>query len=79
MRAALESVRLCGSPRRPPRDLPRGLKAWIAKIIGIFTTTLALLLGAPFWFQLLGRFVSLKGSGPTPKVADTTTAAPEIR
>jgi hypothetical protein len=46
------------------RDRPHSLKAWASKAIGILITTLALLLGAPFWFDLLGKLVSLRGSGP---------------
>lgn len=52
-----------------PRAFPSGLKAWAAKVAGILITTLALLLGAPFWFQLLGKLVNLKSAGPTPSPA----------
>jgi hypothetical protein len=48
------------------RDFPHTWKARAAKVMGIFITVLALLLGAPFWFDLLGRLVSLKGAGPPP-------------
>jgi hypothetical protein len=34
---------------------------WLLKIIGWFITALAVSLGAPFWFDLLSRFVNLRG------------------
>jgi hypothetical protein len=49
-----------------PRDLPHGARLWAAKVIGILITTLAVLLGAPFWFDLLSKIVKLRGSGGTP-------------
>lgn len=41
---------------------------WI--IPGSIITGLALSLGAPFWFDLLGKFVNLRGAGPKPRRAD---------
>lgn len=38
--------------------------AWIYKVIGLVITAFALSLGAPFWFDLLSRFVSIRGAGP---------------
>jgi hypothetical protein len=59
------------------RDLPRSFRAVVFKIVGILITTLALLLGAPFWFDLLGKLVSLRGAGPTPATpAPVTAGAP---
>ncbi len=34
------------------------------KLIGLVITAFALSLGAPFWFDLLSRFVSIRGTGP---------------
>jgi hypothetical protein len=57
-----------------PVTLPDGGKAqvwfWLTKVIGWFVTALALSLGAPFWFDLLGQFMNLRGSGPKPARAD---------
>jgi hypothetical protein len=44
-----------------------GLFLWF---VGCLVTAAAISLGAPFWFDLLQSFVSLRGTGPTPKKAD---------
>ena len=41
------------------------------KIIGLLITAFALTLGAPFWFDLLGKVARLRGSGPA---SDATPA-----
>ena len=50
--------------------LPRGAD-WIWKILGLILTTVALTLGAPFWFDLLKQFVNIRGAGPKPDTAKT--------
>lgn len=37
--------------------------------VGCAITTMAITLGAPFWFDLLQSFISLRGTGPEPKKA----------
>jgi hypothetical protein len=39
---------------------------WITKIGGLLLTALAASLGAPFWFDLLNRFVSIRSVGKPP-------------
>ncbi|BEP16176.1 hypothetical protein acdb102_44870 [Acidothermaceae bacterium B102] len=46
---------------------------WPMKILGWAITVLALLFGAPFWFDALGKLVNMRGSGPKP--ASSTTSA----
>lgn len=41
-----------------------GPMAKLSKLVGLLLTAFALSLGAPFWFDLLSRFVSLRNSGP---------------
>ena len=53
-----------------PRDLPHGVRLWVAKVIGILATMLAIMLGAPFWFDLLSKIVRLRGSGAPPPASD---------
>lgn len=53
-----------------PRNLPHGIGLWAAKVIGILITTLAIMLGAPFWFDLLSKIVRLRGSGAPPPASD---------
>lgn len=43
--------------------LPDGWLAWIATLIGWLITVAAVSLGAPFWFDLLGKVANLRGSG----------------
>jgi hypothetical protein len=43
---------------------------WPQKIIGLLVTGLALSLGAPFWFDLLNKFMSLRGTGQKPQRED---------
>ena len=45
-------------------DWYRSLSGWLAKILGLLLTAFAITLGAPFWFDLLSRFVRLRGAGP---------------
>ncbi|MEO6832765.1 MAG: hypothetical protein ABI378_09785, partial [Chitinophagaceae bacterium] len=36
------------------------------KILGLIATILAIMLGAPFWFDLLNKVANLRGAGPKP-------------
>ncbi|HEX7593772.1 MAG TPA: hypothetical protein VF429_06335, partial [Anaerolineae bacterium] len=40
--------------------------ALVKKILGLLITTLAISLGAPFWFNLLKDIGNLRSSGPKP-------------
>lgn len=44
------------------------------KLFGIFITALAATLGAPFWFDLLGKLVNLRAIGKPPAEQETKTA-----
>lgn len=39
---------------------------WPRKIIGLLVTTLAVSVGAPFWFDLLNKFISIRAVGKSP-------------
>lgn len=55
-----------------------GFTSWMAKIAGLFATAFAVCLGAPFWFDLLGRLVKMRssaGSEAEKKKADEPGAA----
>ncbi len=47
--------------------LPQSEWEWFQKVIGLVLTTLAVSLGAPFWFDLLKNFANLRSSGPAPQ------------
>ena len=43
---------------------PHSFSGGVGKILGLLVTAFALTLGAPFWFDLLGKVSRLRGSGP---------------
>jgi hypothetical protein len=57
-----------------PQEFPNSAGGIIAKIVGLLLTVAALSLGAPFWYDLLGKFVRVSGSGPRPPTADQRAA-----
>jgi hypothetical protein len=56
------------------REIPKTPDSVLLKIVGLFITIVAVSLGAPFWFDLLNKLVSLRMAGAKPA---STTAAPE--
>jgi hypothetical protein len=46
-----------------PNDFP----GWLLKVLGLAITAFALTFGAPFWFDVLKKFVGVRASGPTPE------------
>jgi len=48
-------------------DWPMDAYGWGTKIVGLILTTLAVCLGAPFWFDLLNRITNLRAAGPAPR------------
>lgn len=58
-----------------PNCWPRDGWGWFYKIMGLIATTLAISLGAPFWFDLLRKVSNLRSSGPAPNEKDSATAA----
>lgn len=44
-----------------------GSEPWYAKALGLIWTGLALSLGAPFWFDILQKFMNLRGTGVKPE------------
>src|ERR1700722_18281033 len=53
-------------------------KSWVptdwpwSTILGWIVTAIAISLGAPFWFDVLTKFISIRGTGPKPKRGDDT-------
>lgn len=41
-------------------------RVWIERLIGWLLTVLALSLGAPFWFDLLNKFINIRSAGKSP-------------
>jgi hypothetical protein len=59
------------------QDIPNQARLILSKLVGLLLTAAALSLGAPFWFDLLSKFVRVRGTGPPPQpttTADSTTS-----
>lgn len=50
----------------------RAFALWFTAIMGWAITGLAASLGAPFWFDLLNRFIDIRGVGRAPEERDST-------
>jgi hypothetical protein len=50
------------------RALPSGFGAGVLKVLGILLTSFAIVLGAPFWFDMLNNLINLRLSGNPPPV-----------
>jgi hypothetical protein len=57
-------------------SLPTDWSSWILKIVGLLATIFAVSLGAPFWFDLLNKFISFRSSGPPAQTSTGTGMAP---
>jgi len=53
-----------------PQDIPNSAQRILAKLLGLLVTAAALTLGAPFWFDLLSKFVRVRGTGAPPPASD---------
>jgi hypothetical protein len=47
-------------------NLPTDLNGWLAKILGVLITGLAAAQGAPFWFDILKKFINIRSTGTNP-------------
>jgi hypothetical protein len=56
------------------QGFPGDWKDWLGKVIGLFLTGAALSLGAPFWFDLLGKVARLRSAGAPPPPRARTEA-----
>jgi hypothetical protein len=53
-----------------PTQLPDDPFGWLAKLVGLALTIGAVLLGAPFWFDLLSKIVRVRATGAPPPATD---------
>jgi len=71
LKAQGKSAPADSEPKNPEtyatRCLPDDVVGVGLKVLGILLTTIALLLGAPFWFDVLSRLISVRGTGDKPK------------
>jgi hypothetical protein len=50
------------------RTWPGGLGDQALKVLGILLTSFAIVMGAPFWFDMLNNIINLRSSGDPPPV-----------
>jgi hypothetical protein len=53
-----------------PTQVPNNALAWLAKLVGLALTIGAVMLGAPFWFDLLSKIVRVRATGSPPPASD---------
>jgi len=57
-----------------PREAPVTAQGWLQKLVGVLLTTFAVSLGAPFWFDMLKKLVSLRAPAKTDEAEPIATA-----
>ena len=61
---------------KDPRGVPYDFRGWLYKVLGLLITSLAVTLGAPFWYQKLRALLQARG-GKTPEPAPAPVPAPQ--
>ncbi len=61
------------------RHFPRDPVEWSSAFVGILLTSLAVSLGAPFWFDMLNKVMNIRSSGKSPNETPRSRAAPAQR
>ncbi len=56
-----------------PRDTNISAPAWISRLAGWFVSAIAFSMGAPFWFELLNKFINVRNTGQRPKTGQPDT------
>jgi hypothetical protein len=56
---------------------PAGPVEWIAKVLGLLVSTVAIAQGAPFWFDLLGKLLNVRMTGKKPATTEEKTNEPQ--
>jgi len=54
-----------------PTIVPNNFPDWLLKILGLLATTIAISLGAPFWFDLLNKIVNIRTALKPPSTPST--------
>jgi hypothetical protein len=68
IKAQLEEIQFpLGWKQNGRNTSPNDILDWIVKLLGWSITALAVSLGAPFWFDLLTRFVNIRSAGKKPE------------
>ena len=72
-KAALEDAIPIGWSDKVFKNVQGQFSFWLilSKIAGLLFTILAMMMGAPFWFDLLNKIANLRGNGKQPPAKDT--------
>jgi hypothetical protein len=57
-------------------DVPQDPYRLLLKVLGLLATAFAVSLGAPFWFDILGKIAPLRATGNPPSVPTSSTPSP---
>jgi hypothetical protein len=52
-------------------NVPSGVSGWVTNVLGWLLTIIAISLGAPFWFDALGKLANLRTAGKRPEDSAT--------
>ncbi len=58
------------------RHFPRDPVEWTSAFVGILLTSLAVSLGAPFWFDMLNKVINIRASGKSPRETASSRVVP---
>jgi hypothetical protein len=67
IQAAMNQLTGCRNPEPRPTTLAGWWRAFTTHWVGWFITVLAISLGSPFWFDLLNKFMAIRGGGKSPE------------
>ncbi|SHF65603.1 hypothetical protein SAMN02745157_2663 [Kaistia soli DSM 19436] len=67
----------CDGRSVTPQNLFAGKLSPLSALVGWILTAIAVSFGAPFWFDLLNRFINLRSSGPKPPTGGEGTKTAE--
>jgi len=54
-----------------PKDMNISPLAWLSRLLGWFISAIAFSMGAPFWFEILSKFMNVRNAGQRPSTGDT--------
>ncbi|HKB66421.1 MAG TPA: hypothetical protein VKC61_11240 [Pyrinomonadaceae bacterium] len=72
------AIQTLGVPLGYKGEQPDGFNWWLSKLLGLILTIGAASLGAPFWFDMLNKFINVRSAGKSPdEVAKPPEAPPK--
>lgn len=75
----IDKLEQLGVPLGYKGEVPDGFNWWMSKLLGLLLTAAAASLGAPFWFDMLNKFVNVRSAGKSPDEMAKPPEAPPKR